>query len=44
MQNRSRELIGMVTARAGEESGIFRLPSYMRFDLVALTIVLIVTF
>ena len=35
VQNAIRKLIGIVTARAGEGSGIFRLPSYMRFDLAA---------
>ena len=33
VQNAKRQLIDMVTARAGEESGIFRVPSYMRSDL-----------
>ena len=35
MQNAIRKLTGMVTARAGEGGDIFRLPSYMRFDLAA---------
>ena len=35
VQNAKRQLIDMVTARAGEESGIFRVPSYMRSDLAA---------
>ena len=35
VQNAKTWLIGMVTARAGEESGIFRVPSYMRFYLAA---------
>ena len=35
MQNAKRKLIGIVTARAGEGSGIFRVPSYMGFDLAA---------
>ena len=35
VQNAKGQLIGMVTARAGEGSGIFRLQSCMRFDLAA---------
>ena len=35
VENARRKLIVIVTARAGEESGIFRVPSDMRFDLAA---------
>ena len=35
VQNASKKLIGIVTARAGEGSGIIREPSDKRFDLAA---------
>ena len=35
VQNARSKLIGIVTARAGEGVGIFKLASYMRIDIVA---------